>query len=104
MGYGWLEELKQEAQAITSDVVAKATERAIRRVKHDLNTKYVGYIAEETGHYNLAQACYGEFTSNGSDIGIYIYYDASFIDGFYKSNSSYHQDGGNGELSEKTKV
>ena len=103
MVYGWLDELKKEAQALTSDVVAKATERAIRRVKHDLNTKYIEYIAEKTGHYNLAQACYGEFTSNGSDININIYYDPSFIEGFYKSNSSYHQDGGSWRVVRKNK-
>ena len=94
MGYDWMSELKKEAQKRTSEVYAKAAQRAMYRVQRDLHTKAVEYIAEKTGHENLAQACYCMLDNNGLDINVDIYYDASVIEGFFKSNSSYHQDGG----------
>lgn len=94
MGYSWINELKKEAQALTSDVVAKATQRAMKRVQRDLHKKPIEEIAEKTGHPTLAQACYCMLTSDGTDIDVEIYYDASFIEGFFNSFSSYHQDGG----------
>jgi hypothetical protein len=103
MGYGWLDELKKEARARTSEVVAKATERAMYRVQRDLHTKPIEAIAKETGHGNLAQACYCMLTTKGTNIDVEIYYDASFIEGFYKSNSSYHQDGGAWRVVRKNK-
>ena len=94
MGYGWINELKKEAAKITSEVVAEATQRAMYRVQRDFHTKPIEEIAKETGHVNLAQACYCMLNTKGNDIEVDIYYDASFIEGFFKSNSSYHQDGG----------
>lgn len=94
MSYNWINELREEAKKRTSDVLAKATERAIYRVQRDFHTKPIEEIAEKTGHNTLAQACYCMLDVKGSNIDIDIYYDASFIDGIYESNSSYHQDGG----------
>lgn len=94
MGYDWISALKEEAKRRTSEVVAEATQRAMYRVQRDFHTKAIKNIAEETGHENLSQACYCMLNSNGTDIEVDIFYDASFIEGFFHSNSSYHQDGG----------
>lgn len=94
MSYNWINELKKEAKKRTSEVVAEATQRAMYRVQRDFHTKTVQEIANKTGHQNLSQACYCMLTTKGTDIEVDIYYDASFIEGFFKSNSSYHQDGG----------
>lgn len=93
MGYDWMSELKKEAQRRTSEVVAEATQRAMGRVQRDFHTQVIEKIASETGHENLSQACYCMLSSSGSDIGYDIFYDASFIEGFYSSNSLFHQGG-----------
>ena len=103
MSYGWMAELKKEAEKRTSEVVAEATQRAMYRVQRDFHTKPIEKIADETGHETLAQACYCMLSTKGSDIDVDIFYDASFIDGIYSSNSSYHQDGGAWRVVRKNK-
>jgi hypothetical protein len=94
MGYNWMAELEKEAKKRVSEVVAEATQRAQYRVQRDFHTKTIDVIAKETGHVNLAQACFCMLNNKGSDINVEIYYDESFIEGFFRSNSSFHQDGG----------
>lgn len=94
MGYGWLNELKEECEQIISEIAPEAIARAQYRVQRDFHTHLIKKIAEDTGHENLAQACYFMLKPNGIDIEAESYYDASFIEGFYESSSSYHQDGG----------
>lgn len=89
----WMDELKKEARKRVSGVVAEATQRAMYRVQRDFHTKVIDEIANQTGHANLAQACYCMLNPQGGDIAVDIYYDASFIDGFFSSNSSFHKSG-----------
>ena len=103
MGYDWMSELEKEAKKRVSEVVAEATQRAQYRVQRDFHTKAVEHIAKETGHVNLAQACYCMLSADGNDIDVEIYYDPSFIEGFFKSNSSFHQDGGAWRVVRKNK-
>ena len=103
MAGSWMSELEQESKKLVSEIVAEATQRAQYRVQRDFHKKPIELIAKQTGHVNLAQACYCMLDSSGIDINVEIYYDASFIEGFYKSNSSFHQSGGGWSIVRKNK-
>lgn len=94
MGNNWLSELEAYAKKAVGSIAKEATERAMYRVQRDFHTKPIQAIASATGHDTLAQACYCMLTTSGSDIEVDIYYDPSFVVGFFNSNSSYHQSGG----------
>ena len=89
-----MDALAVEAKKRVSEKYAIAVDRAQYRVQTEFHTKAIDFIAKQTGHVNLAQACYCMLEPNGVDINTSIYYDASSIYGFFKSNSSFHKSGG----------
>lgn len=103
MGSGWIDALAQEAKKIVSERYAEAVSRAQYKVQVDFHTKAIKHIAKQTGHVNLAQACYFMLRPSGIDIDAEIFYDASAIYGFYKSHSSFHKSGGAWRVVESNK-
>lgn len=92
---GIFDELEKYGKDAIGSKYAEAVRRAQYKVQDDFRNKLVKHIANKTGHENLAKACYFDVEPvGGDDYHIDMYYDASYIEGYYESYSSYHQDGG----------
>lgn len=94
MNASLMQMLEREIKRTAQSVVDEAAERAAYRVQRDFHTKAINTIAQKTDHPTLSQACYCMLTGRDGGIEVDIYYDASVIDGFFESNSAYHQSGG----------
>ena len=94
MGINWEKAAERMAQSRVDQHIDEANERARTRAQHDMNREGVKYIAERTGHKNLAAACFFEYDITDSKMRVQIVPDGSVLDGYYKSRSSYHQSGG----------
>lgn len=93
MGINWKQAAQKMAQDRVDQCIDEANARARTRAQHDMNSEGVKYIASETGHENLAAACFFEYDTNDSRMRVQIIPDGSVLDGYYKSRSSYHQSG-----------
>ena len=87
-------DLKKAIDELADDICEDVLGHARYKVQQDFNKKLVPYIAKETGHKNLAATCFCDVDLKSKySLNIDIYNESSYIEGDYKSRSSYHQSG-----------
>lgn len=95
MGSNFWKDYNDAVNKITDDAKEQALKYARYKVQEDFNTELIKEIAKKTGHPNLAATCFVDIDLNSDDsLSVHIYNDASWIEGEYSSNSSFHQGSG----------
>lgn len=95
MSSNFYKDYEDAVEQIRKDAEKQAIARARYRVQDDFNRELISEIAQKTGHENLAATCFVDVDlSSDDDLDVRIYNDWTVIEGFYSSNSSFHQSGG----------
>lgn len=94
MGSFW-DDYYKAVEDITKEVNDRAVSYARYKVQEDFNTELIKEVAKKTGHKNLATTVFVDVSLESDDsLKVHFYNDASWIEGDYHSNSSFHQSGG----------
>ena len=95
MGSSFWSDYNNAVNNITKEVERQAVAYARYKVQEDFNTELIEEIGKKTGHPNLAATCFVDIDLNSDDsLSVHIYNDASWIEGEYHSNSSFHPGSG----------
>ena len=95
MGSSFWSDYNNAVNNITKEVERQAVAYARYKVHEDFNTELIEEIGKKTGHPNLAATCFVDIDLNSDDsLSVHIYNDASWIEGEYHSNSSFHPGSG----------
>lgn len=92
MKSNFYKDFEEAAKALTREIAERAYAIARYDVQEDFNNELSAYVADVTGHSNLANTCFVEVELDSYNyLKVNKYTESAYVAGVFSSNSSYHR-------------